>query len=38
MLLIYQDYLIGMLLRLLGQLDDSHGNDVNICNQDTDIT
>jgi len=27
-----------MLLRLLGQLGDSHGNDVNMCNQDTGIT
>ena len=38
MLLVYQDYLMCMLLRLLGQLGDSHGNDINMCNQDTGIT
>ena len=33
----YQDYLLYMLFRLLGQLGDSHSNNVNMCNQDTDI-
>jgi len=38
MSLVYQDYLMCILLRLLRQLYDSHGNDVNMCNQDTGIT
>jgi len=38
MLLVYQDYLMCMLLRLQEQLDDSHDNHANMCNQDTGIT
>ena len=38
MSLVYQDYLMSMLLRLLGQLGYSHGNDTNMCNQDIGTT